>query len=295
MVPKRESSNLRVPEGLPVTRIVLYKNGVGYFEHAGHVHGNQDVNIDFTTDQLNDVLKSLTVLDLGKGRITGVSYNSTAPIEHSLGSLRLPVSQDPTIVKFLHTRCAEHALEAQNGSATAVGRVLSIDKREQPGRGEEKITSYQLSVVSDAGNVRVFDVSPSTRVKVLEKEVNDQVGKFLGLLASTRNQDVRRMTLSTAGEGDRGLLVSYISEVPVWKSTYRIIVPASGKPLLQGWAIVDNTVGEDWKNIELSLVARRSAIFCPATFPALLHPPSGSALAGERRVNTTNSRSNDGE
>jgi len=25
--------------------------------------------------------------------------------------------------------------------------------------------------------------------------------------------------------------------------------------LLQGWAIVDNTVGEDWNNVELSLVA----------------------------------------
>jgi hypothetical protein len=54
---------------LPVTRVILYKNGVGYFEHAGHVRGNQEVNVDFTTAQLNDVLKSLTVLDLGKGRI----------------------------------------------------------------------------------------------------------------------------------------------------------------------------------------------------------------------------------
>ena len=61
---------------LPVTRVILYKNGVGYFEHSGHVRGSQDVNVDFTTAQLNDVLKSLTVLDLGKGRITGVSYNS---------------------------------------------------------------------------------------------------------------------------------------------------------------------------------------------------------------------------
>jgi hypothetical protein len=241
-------------EGLPVTRIVLYKNGVGYFEHSGHVHGNQDVNIDFTTDQLNDVLKSLTVLDLGKGRITGVSYNSTAPIEHSLGSLRLPVGEDPTTVKFL-TALRGARLEVQNGATTAIGRLLSVDKHEQPGKGEEKIVSYQLSVVSDTGDVRVFDVSPATRVKVLEKDVNDQVGKFLGLLASTRDEDVRRMTLSTAGEGDRSLLVSYISEVPVWKSTYRIIIPANGKPLLQGWAIVDNTVGEDWKNVELSLVA----------------------------------------
>jgi len=71
-------------ERLPVARVILYKNGVGYFEHAGKVRGNQDMNIDFTTAQLNDVLKSLTVLDLGKGRITGVSYNSTAPLERRL-------------------------------------------------------------------------------------------------------------------------------------------------------------------------------------------------------------------
>src|SRR5207249_11898975 len=89
----------------------------------------------------------------------------------------------------------------------------------------------------------------------LEKDVNEEVGKYLGLIASTRDQDVRRMTISTAGDGDRDLLVSYISEVPVWKSTYRIVVPKEGKPLLQGWAVVDNTVGEDWKNIQLSLVA----------------------------------------
>ncbi|MFZ1156562.1 MAG: hypothetical protein WAO10_02190, partial [Candidatus Sulfotelmatobacter sp.] len=75
---------------LPVTRVILYKNGVGYFEHAGHVRGSQDVNVDFTTAQLNDVLKSLTVLDLGKGRITGVSYNSNAPLARRLGSLHLP-------------------------------------------------------------------------------------------------------------------------------------------------------------------------------------------------------------
>src|SRR4029077_5408593 len=80
-------------------------------------------------------------------------------------------------------------------------------------------------------------------------------GKYLSLVASTRDQDVRRMAISTAGDGDRDLLVSYISEVPIWKCTYRIVVPKEGKPLLECWAIVDNTVGEDWRNVELSLVA----------------------------------------
>ena len=140
-------------------------------------------------------------------------------------------------------------------SESASGRLLSIEDREVPGKGEQKITMTQISVVSDGGEVRVFDLTPSTSVRVAEKEVNEEVGKYLGLVASTRNEDVRRMTISTAGEGERNLLVSYISEVPVWKSTYRIVIPNEGKPLLQGWAIVDNTVGEDWKDVELSLVA----------------------------------------
>jgi len=239
---------------LPVTRVILYKNGVGYFEHAGHVRGSQDVNVDFTTAQLNDVLKSLTVLDLGKGRITGVSYNSAAPLEKRLGSLRLPVGENPTTAQFLDALRGAR-VEVRNGSETASGRLLSIEDRDVAGKGDQKITLTQISVVSDSGEVRIFDLTPSTSVRVAEKEVNEEVGKYLGLVASTRDQDVRRMTISTAGDGERNLLVSYISEVPVWKSTYRIVIPNQGKPLLQGWAIVDNTVGEDWKDVELSLVA----------------------------------------
>jgi hypothetical protein len=255
---------------LPVTRVILYKNGVGYFEHSGHVRDSQDVNVDFTTAQLNDVLKSLTVLDLGKGRITGVSYNSTAPLEHRLGSLHLPVGENPTTAQFLDALRGAR-VEIHNGAQTATGRLLSIEEREilernAAGEGSangdndndkssSRIGLTQASLVSDSGEVHIFDLTPSTTVRVLEKEVNDEVGKYLGLVASTRDEDVRRMTISTAGEGERDLLVSYISEVPVWKSTYRIVIPNEGKPLLQGWAIVDNTVGEDWKNVELSLVA----------------------------------------
>src|SRR5437868_8210343 len=75
---------------LPIKRVVLYKNGVGYFEHVGRVRGTQDVNIDFTTSQLDDVLKSLTIVDYGDGRVTGVRYNSTAPLDQRLRGLRIP-------------------------------------------------------------------------------------------------------------------------------------------------------------------------------------------------------------
>lgn len=239
---------------LPVTRVILYKNGVGYFEHSGKVRGSQDVNIDFTTAQLNDVLKSLTVLDLGKGRITGVSYNSNAPLEQRLNSLHLAVGEKPTTAQFLDSLRGAR-VEVRSGTETATGRLLSVDERDIPIKGDEKVTVDQISIVGDNGDVRVFDLTPSTDVRLAEKDVNEDVGKYLGLIASTRDADMRRMTISTAGDGERELLVSYISEVPVWKSTYRIVIPKDGKPLLQGWAIVDNTVGENWDGVELSLVA----------------------------------------
>lgn len=86
---------------LPVRRVVLYKNGVGYFEHLGRVRGRQDVAVSFTSGQLNDVLKSLTVLDLNGGHIAGVAYGSTAPADRQLGDVRLPVGEKPSLPDFL--------------------------------------------------------------------------------------------------------------------------------------------------------------------------------------------------
>jgi hypothetical protein len=239
---------------LPVKRVILYKNGVGYFEHSGHVNGNEDVSVDFTTAQLNDVLKSLTTLDLGKGRITGIAYNSIDPINKRLGALRLPLGEDITTAQFL-TAMRGARIEVRSGTQSASGRLLSVEQRELPGKDDQKITVDQISLVSDTGEVRQFDLTPATSVRIVEKDLNEEVGRYLHLVASTRDQDVRRLTISTAGTGERELLVSYISEVPIWKCTYRIVVPKDGKPLLQGWAIVDNTVGEDWDNVQLSLIA----------------------------------------
>src|SRR6266478_9886594 len=104
---------------LPVRRVVLYKNGVGYFEHLGRVRGNQEVHVDFTSAQLNDVLKSLTVLDLSGGRITGVDYNSEAPLARRLATLRLTLGENPTMADFLGGLRGAR-LEVRGGSGTAV-------------------------------------------------------------------------------------------------------------------------------------------------------------------------------
>jgi hypothetical protein len=240
---------------LPVKRVVLYKNGVGYFEHLGHVRGDQDVTISFTSGQLNDVLKSLTVLDLNGGRITGVGYGSTEPIDKQLGDLRLPVGEKTSLSGFLEALRGAR-LEVRSGTAVVTGRLLSVEHKTQVASGTTLEVDY-LSLVTDNGEVKTAALSPSFSVRLLEKGLTGKVDRFLNLVSSGREPDVRRMVVSTAGSGERSLFVSYISEVPIWKSTYRIVLSAKAGqgPLLQGWAIVDNTVGQDWDNVELSLVA----------------------------------------
>jgi hypothetical protein len=240
---------------LPVRRVILYKTGVGYFEHEGEVRGDQAVGIDFTSGQLNDVLQSLTVLDLGGGRITGVNYNSEAPLSQRLGMLRLPLTEQTNLSKF-YGALRGARLEVHEGSNVITGRLLSVERKTRVAGGTTLEVDL-LTLVSDAGDVRSIELTPAVTVRLAEHDLSEEVGRYLGLLASVRQEDLRRMTIDTSGTGERQLFVSYISEVPVWKTTYRIILPskADEEPLLQGWAIVDNTVGEDWDNVELSLVA----------------------------------------
>ncbi|MGA2600125.1 MAG: carboxypeptidase regulatory-like domain-containing protein [Bryobacteraceae bacterium] len=285
---------------LPVQRVVLYKNGVGYFEHAGRVQGNQDVTISFTSGQLNDVLKSLTVLDLNGGRISGVGYGSSAPIDRQIGDLRLPINDKSTLPEILGAlRGAK--VEVHSGATVVTGRMLSVERKFRTANGTT-VQVDELSLMTESGDLRSVELTPAVTVRLAEKGLAGKMDRLLDLTALSREPDVRRMVISTEGSGERSLFVSYISEVPVWKTTYRIVLGSKSGPLLQGWAIVDNTVGEDWNNVQLSLVAgapqsfiqnlsqpyysRRpvvplpeSANIAPQTFESTL-TPGGGRLAG---------------
>jgi hypothetical protein len=239
---------------LPVKRVVLYKNGVGYFEHVGQVRGNQEVAIPFTSGQLNDVLKSLTVLDQGGGRITGVAYGSSAPMDRQLGDLRLPIGERSSLAEFLGSLRGAR-LEIKSGTTTLSGRLLSIEHKTRIS-GNISLDVEYVSLIGDRGEVKTADLSPGFSVRLLDTALPGRLDRYLDIVSAGREPDVRRMIISTEGPGERNVFVSYISEVPVWKSTYRIVLgKGSHAPLLQGWAIVDNTVGQDWENVQLSLVA----------------------------------------
>ena len=252
--PRAQQATPPEPAQLPVKRVVLYKSGVGYFEHQGSVTGSVDVSIQFTSGQLNDVLKSLTALDLDNGQISSIGYNSVAPLEQRLAALRVPLGTRPDVLQFYNALRGAR-VEVRTGSAAITGRLLGIERK--PAGNSASEPTDVLTVIANDGTVRSIELRANVTVRIAEQDLRDDIGRYLAVVASGRDQDVRRMRLAATGSGTRRLLVSYISEVPIWKSTYRLVLPDTHteQAVLQGWAIVDNTVGADWTNVELSLVA----------------------------------------
>jgi Domain of unknown function (DUF4139) len=242
---------------LPVRKVVLYKNGVGYFEHAGAVNGNQRVSVDFTSAQLNDVLQSLTALDSKGGMIGAVGYNSTMPIAQQLTTLALGLKDYPATLSVYQALRGQR-VEVTGAGAPISGRLVNVEFRKETDKnGATSEDHYFLIVATDTGALRTAELTDEVSVRMVDSSLQKQFASYLEIIGSAQDQQLRHLTLEDRGQGERQLQVSYISEVPVWKSTYRIVFPRDpgGNATVQGWAVVDNTVGVDWNNVQLSLVA----------------------------------------
>lgn len=240
---------------LPVTRVVLYKHGVGYFEREGTVDGDQELALTFKQTEVSDVLKSLTVLDLDGGHIASVSYDSTKPLEQLLSEIAFTIPDHESWVGLLpKIKGARVALHS--GVADPIeGLVLGIDTTErQTGDGIVKVKL--LSLLTDSGDVRSLDLHNLASVQFLDPVLRRDLDFYLKTQLSSTRKDARTFTFFAQGKGPRKVRISYTLEAPVWKATYRIILGEEGHgPMIQGWAVVDNTQEEDWENVALSLIA----------------------------------------
>src|SRR5579859_229597 len=86
---------------LPVTRIVLFNSGVGYFQREGSVTGNAKIDLQFPIDNINDLIKSLVLQDLNNGLISMVGYDNRNPIEKTLKSFAIDLTNNPSMGQLL--------------------------------------------------------------------------------------------------------------------------------------------------------------------------------------------------
>jgi Carboxypeptidase regulatory-like domain len=243
----------------PLRRVTLYKHGVGYFERRGKVNGDQKVTFLFDAAQMNDVLKSLVALDLGKGadkgKISAVTFDSIKPVDKRLEEFGISLdSTNATGLTSLLGQLKGARVEVRAGPSPAAGVVVGIEKRART-RGAEKIETQELVLISDGGELRSIPLDQIRGVKLLDAKLREDLEQYLSILQSTIHKNLRKLTISTTGQGERDLFLSYVVEAPVWKTTYRVVLDAESRPFLQGWALVDNVQDEDWNDVTLSLVS----------------------------------------
>ena len=247
---------------LPIRRVILYSNGVAYIERRGFVSGNAEINLSFKQSQVDDVLKSMVVLDLNQGKIGAVSYNSSSPA--SARTAEIPFAVDATSgdegggISEVLAQLQGAKVFVSSTKGVASGSILTVEKRVIAGEKEDdkpQTIAHFLVIASDTGEISSFDLADVRSVKLLDEGTKRDLNEFASATASTRRRDAKTITVTSEGVGQREMVVSYTVAAPIWKTTYRVVLDAEGKPFFQGWAIVDNVSDESWQNVQLSLVS----------------------------------------
>lgn len=245
---------------LPLERVVLFTSGVGYYQHAGKVVDDATVEMQFAADDVNDLLKSMVVLDAAGGPPT-VSYASRDPVTKTLGTFAVNLTDNPSLGDLLgRLRGQRVELDA----ATPVsGTIVGVEKRRVE-VGKDQAVEKQFLTVLTADGLRAIPLDAVARVKLVDPRLQAELEKALAVLALAADNEKKGVSIAFSGAGERPVTVGYVRESPIWKTSYRLLLDADtavAKAALQGWAIVENTSDADWKNVRMSLVSGRPISF----------------------------------
>ncbi|HTM49080.1 MAG TPA: DUF4139 domain-containing protein [Bryobacteraceae bacterium] len=249
---------------LPVRQVVLYKHGVGYFERSGQLGAGESARLDFKAAEMNDVLKSLTVEEKGGGKISGLRYDSSEPLTKRLSEFPFQLGPQQALSAVLD-QLKGARVELQSGTQTTAGAI--VGGRLIPG-DDKRPQQEQVTLLLDSGDLRNVDLTAVAGVRFTDPKLQLQFKDYLATLVNSRSKEKRSVYIDSTDSKARQLVASYMIPTPVWKSSYRLIFDAAAEPTLEGWAIVDNTTGEDWTNVRLALVSGR-----PISFISLLYEP----------------------
>jgi hypothetical protein len=270
---------------LQLSKVVLYRNGVGYFERGGKVSGDV-LTLRVRKDQVNDLLKSLTVVERKGGRAVSISM-PLDPRSWANAAIATLGPGSGSLSEILDKLRGTEVTLRTDGSSIS-GRVLIVEpilsvRKPDSEDGEASEQDFKVTLIhGDA--LAVVRLSKVTGITLHNDDISVQFQRSLDATAGEGMFQQVDVTIRLAGQSAHDLVVSYVVGAPMWKPTYRIVLPEDGKgqALLQGWAVVDNTTGEDWRNVKLALTSG-----APIAFRYDLHTPRDVVRADLSAVGST--------
>ena len=257
-----------VAQDLALKRVMLSSGGLGYFEYEATVDGDATLKLTVSLDQVDDVLKSLVVYD-DKGGIGGLSLPGKEPLRQAFKDLPFDEASLQSPAALLAT--LKGAQVSVGGSRAVSGRIVSVASETIAlNDGKAIVTRTRVTLLTERG-LQQFILEDAENLQFTDSALREKVAQALAAIQSNRAKEARTLELAARGQGKRTIRVAYIVEVPVWKASYRMILP--GDPMaarsgLQGWATIENLSGQDWKEIELTLVSGRPVAFHQALYEA---------------------------
>ncbi|MFW9824904.1 MAG: hypothetical protein ACFFE4_18325 [Candidatus Thorarchaeota archaeon] len=248
---------------LKVKKVIIFKHGVSYYILEGIITGSDKFELEFKIDEMNDVLKSLFVLDTSeKGYISSISYDAALETSQLLKSIMLDIP-DKDSFSSLITQIKGAGVNLTLGGTKAIsGKIMGIEFIEKMSKSE-KIIEKLLILLQDDDIITKIPFAEIKSFEILNDEIKKDLKFFLETVISGKKKDAKNIIINCESGGDdnveRNIFVSYIRESPIWKTSYRLIMSKKQaleqKCLLSGWSLIENTTNQDWENIELSLVA----------------------------------------
>jgi len=267
--PKNDAANAAAAN-LPIKHVVLFSSGVGYFQRKGEIDGNARIDLTFQVRDINDLIKSMVVQDDG-GTVSAISYDSLDPVDRTLKSFAVNLTGNPSFADVLSQMRGEKievvlSQTAANQPGTVTGSVLGLEKQ----RVAAKDGAVEVDVLNMwcAEGVRSIKLNEVQRLRFLNPAIESEFKRALDTLALSHDAQKKSVSLSFSGEGKREVKVGYVVENPIWKTSYRLVMDKTGKPFLQGWAVVDNPTDDDWNQVGMALISGR-----PVSFQMDLYQP----------------------
>jgi len=249
---------------LPIREVVLYKSGVGYFERAGTLRAGESARLEFKAGDMNDVLKSLTISDKSGSKVSGLRYDSSEPLEQKLAEFPFKIDGQASLAAFLDQMKGAR-VEMKYGAETIAGTIVSARLAAVEDKKPER---EQIVLLTDSGDLRTLDLAAASAIRLSDPKLQLQLKDYLLAMNQARSRDKRSVYIDSTDAKERQIAAAYMTPAPVWKSSYRLIFNDKTEPTLEGWAIIDNTSGEDWTNVLLSVVSGR-----PVSFISRLYEP----------------------
>lgn len=204
----RESTSQDAPL-FPIRKVVLSKNGIGYFERSDKVAGNTTFNLYFKASDMNDVLKSLSMVDLTGGVVSSISYESTKPFSKQLEDISISLNENSTLKDLLgQVKGAlvevETATEAGSSKTRKLqGVVIGLETVQEDSTEPPR---HFLNLLVNDTFIQFIDLEHLLNLRFVSEMYRRELQHLLEIMLQSKKKDLKGVTAYTKGKGERTIV-----------------------------------------------------------------------------------------